>query len=106
MISAISSITLDCARLKSILLVMMIDASATGRLQLAVDILDADFLFEAAEFSTCFYFSGNSYGFPLRFPDDTCFWSKSDKDVLTKRIDSRVDQMIERGTELDYSKEK
>ena len=40
---------------------------------------------------------GSSYGGPLRFPGAVCFWTKSDPDVLRKRIDNRVDQMIERG---------
>ncbi|XP_015914703.1 tRNA dimethylallyltransferase isoform X2 [Parasteatoda tepidariorum] len=40
---------------------------------------------------------GSTVGGPLRFKRILMFWLKCDKDVLDKRLDDRVDEMISRG---------
>lgn len=44
-----------------------------------------------------------SLGGPLRFPEAVCLWIQADKDVLQRRIEERVDNMISLGLkqELD-----
>ncbi|CAL8111552.1 unnamed protein product [Orchesella dallaii] len=42
-------------------------------------------------------------GGPLRFPNSICLWIQADRTILIKRIEDRVDKMVERGLreELD-----
>lgn len=40
---------------------------------------------------------GGDLGGPLRYPDACLFWLHSDMDVLDKRLDARVDEMLDAG---------
>ncbi|TNM93297.1 hypothetical protein fugu_018699 [Takifugu bimaculatus] len=40
---------------------------------------------------------GDGLGGPLRFPDPCIFWLHADMDVLEKRLDARVDEMLSAG---------
>ncbi|XP_067641840.1 tRNA dimethylallyltransferase isoform X2 [Eurosta solidaginis] len=40
---------------------------------------------------------GNRLGGPLRYPNTILFWLRCKQDVLDKRLDKRVDSMLERG---------
>ena len=40
---------------------------------------------------------GSAYGGPLRYDDICVFWLQCERDVLNKRLDERVDEMLERG---------
>ncbi|CAF99470.1 unnamed protein product, partial [Tetraodon nigroviridis] len=40
---------------------------------------------------------GDGLGGPLRFPDPCIFWLHADMDVLDKRLDARVDEMLSAG---------
>ena len=40
---------------------------------------------------------GSAYGGPLRYDEICVFWLQCERDVLNKRLDERVDEMLERG---------
>lgn len=62
-------------------------------------------LYKSAHVFMFYHFKivGLNKGGPLRFPEAICLWIQADKDILQKRIEDRVDNMVSLGLKQELN---